>query len=100
MSQGARTARRFERYIAICALRRWSVGQERLLGRPYSAFEKVLVAANPVLSFIGCERIKRPVAALSGLRAIAFNRERIIGETVEAGDVVEIGPPLGALRMS
>jgi hypothetical protein len=46
------------------AMRRWSVRQAQFLDRLYGAFEKVLVAADPFFSFVGYQRIERPVAAI------------------------------------
>lgn len=46
------------------AMRRWSVRQARLLDRLYGAFERILVAADPVFSFVGYERLERPVAVV------------------------------------
>ncbi len=46
------------------ALRFWSIRHSGGLSKFYAAFERLLVAAAPVLKRIGFERLERPVAAV------------------------------------
>jgi len=46
------------------AVRRWSVRHAGALERFYKAFERVVVALDPVWRRVGYERLERPVAAL------------------------------------
>ncbi len=57
---GARSPRHVGRRIAMYAMRRWSVRQARLLDRLYGAFEKILVAADPLFSFVGYRAHRAP----------------------------------------
>jgi hypothetical protein len=62
------------------AMRRWSVRQARLLDRLYGAFEKILIASDPVLALIGYERIERPIAAVERLLKGFFFDCRMCGQ--------------------
>lgn len=46
------------------AARLWAVGHARLLRRAYVAFERVLIAAGPLLRRIGYDQFERPVASV------------------------------------
>jgi hypothetical protein len=45
------------------SLRYWSIRNSRALEIFYNAFEKLVVAANPLFKAIGYERVEKPVAA-------------------------------------
>jgi hypothetical protein len=62
------------------AVRRWSVRQARLLDSLYGAFEKVLIAGDPLLAKIGYERLERPVAAIERLSKSFFFDCRMCGQ--------------------
>lgn len=62
------------------AMRRWSVRQARLLDALYGAFEKVLIASDPLLAKIGYERLERPVAAIERLSKSFFFDCRMCGQ--------------------
>lgn len=62
------------------AMRRWSVRQARLLNTLYGAFEKVLIATEPVLAKIGYQRLERPVAAIERLSKSLFFDCRMCGQ--------------------
>jgi hypothetical protein len=56
------------------AVRLWSVRHAGLLGTIYAAFERLLVASDPLLRRIGHERLERPVAALErGVKGLLFD---------------------------
>lgn len=62
------------------AMRRWSVRQARLLDRLYGAFEKILIAADPVFSFVGYERLERPIAVTERMLKSFFFDCRMCGQ--------------------
>lgn len=55
-------------------LRRWVVGHAGLMARIYDAFERCLLAADPLLARIGYDRLERPVAAIErGIKGSLFD---------------------------
>jgi hypothetical protein len=56
------------------ALRGWSVRHAGLMARTYAAFERALVACDPLLRRIGYARLERPTAAVErGLKGLLFD---------------------------
>jgi len=56
------------------AVRLWSVRHARWLGGVYAAFERLLVACDPLLRRIGHPRLERPVAAVErGIKGFLFD---------------------------
>ena len=64
------------------ALRRWSVRHARGLNRFYAAFERVLVALDPLWRRLGYQRIEKPVAAVErAVKGLLFDC-RMCGQCV------------------
>jgi hypothetical protein len=58
----------------VYAVRHWSVRHARGLNAFYNAFERLLVALHPLWSFIGYQRLERPVAALErSVKGVLFD---------------------------
>ncbi len=56
------------------AVRLWSVRHARALERVYAGFERVLIAAGPLLARLGLARLEPPVAALErGVKGVLFD---------------------------
>jgi hypothetical protein len=56
------------------AIRLWSVRHAGLLGGIYAAFERLLIASDPLLRRIGYERLERPAAAVErGVKGLLFD---------------------------
>lgn len=56
------------------ALRLWSVRHARLMAGLYAAFERALIACDPLLRRIGHRRLERPTAAVErGLKGLLFD---------------------------
>lgn len=64
------------------AARLWAVRHARQLQRAYAAFERVLIAAGPLLRRIGYDRLERPVASVEkAVKGLMFDC-RMCGQCV------------------
>lgn len=66
----------------MLAIRNWSVRNSLALERAYQAFEKLLIASDPLLRRIGYARLEKPVAAAeSVIKGLMFDC-RMCGQCV------------------
>jgi hypothetical protein len=72
----------FARRLVMYAMRRWSVRKARALDRLYGAFEKVLIAGDPLFAWLGYERLERPVASVEQFLKGFFFDCRMCGQCV------------------
>jgi hypothetical protein len=63
-------------------LRLWSVRHAALMERAYGGFEAMLIAATPLIKWIGFERLERPVAAVERVVKGALFDCRMCGDCV------------------
>ncbi len=64
------------------SMRRWSVRKARALDRLYGAFERVLIAGDPLFAWLGYERLERPVASVEQFIKGFFFDCRMCGQCV------------------
>jgi hypothetical protein len=69
-------------HTEMLRLRLWSVRHARLLERIYDAFERILIKINPLLEWIGHDRLEKPFAALERITKGLFFDCQMCGQCI------------------